>query len=242
MSGHLDRETLNDLLDGSLGGAERHAANEHLDGCGPCRAALHSLRETVEALHGLPREAMPPAGTWMAIRERIGELGREDGQDPSTEREADILPLPGATGRPRRLSLSFSQLAAAAALVALLSGGLVWSVLSRGPGAPAPTPVATDPIPPMGAASRAAATRDSGYEDVIRELSTLVEEGRDVLTPETQAVVERSLATVDSALAEVRQALAEDPGSDLLQRMLVDHQTTKVRVLRQAATAIEARS
>ena len=77
---------------------------------------------------------------------------------------------------------------------------------------------------------------------MVLELEALVENGRNVLAPETVAALEEALGSVDRALADVREALAADPSSELLMGMLVDQQTAKLRLLRQAAAVIDGRT
>lgn len=236
MNEHLSTERMNDLLDGALSHAEESVARGHLDRCAVCREEFALLAETVAAVRALPRVATAPAGGWARVEARIR------GTAPAAGSGAEVVRLPGARRAPRLVRLSLPQLAAAATIVAVLSGALVWFALGGGrTGVDDGATVAAAPRG-LGPAARAAATRDAGYDAAIDELQALVDRGRDVLAPETMTRLAESLATIDTALAEVRAALAEDPGSELLQSMLVDHQTAKMRVLRQAASAIEAQS
>ena len=237
MMEHPAHETLHDLLDGELSADAEADVRAHLDGCAACRETLRGFSSVVEGLGALPRAAATPGHLWGGIAARIGA------PEADTEaEEAEVLPFPAPARRTRRFSLSVPQLAAAAALVALISAGTVWMALAPA-GAPVTGPPAVAESPdPGGAAARAASTGAAGYDRTIRELERMVEAGEDVLAPETLATLEVSLQTVDEALAEVRRALAEDPGSELLHRLLAGHQTTKVRVLRQAVTAIQAQS
>jgi len=79
---------------------------------------------------------------------------------------------------------------------------------------------------------------ESSYEAAASELERILDQGRGLLDPETVATLERSLATIDQAIAEVEEALDADPSSELLARLLVNHQGTRLRVLRQAATLV----
>lgn len=235
MTQHPDIATLNDLVDGELDDARRAEVEAHLEACLDCRREWTALEKAVKELRGLPAVARVPPGLWESVRARMGDA-------PAAP--TPVLDFPTRTsGRTSggRVTLSWVQLAAAAAVVAFLSAGTAWMALRTGGTRPGPEipPVATTPTV---ASVRAAGLGTRGYEEAVRELETLVDRGRDVLTPETVATLEESLATVDAALADVRTALAEDPGSELLRRMLVSHQTARLRVLRQAATVIEARS
>lgn len=269
MMEHPGTETLHELLDGGLDARSEADLRAHLASCRACRTELEGLREAVEGLRSLPRSAVPPGHVWAGIRARLEPRPASAGEGDERS-EARVVPLrtrmtrsldgapgsagvgrePDADGAPasprarlrRRFTLSGAQLAAAAALVAFLSAGTVWMALRPGSGGPATSGAVVEAPAPGGAAARAASMGEESYDEAVRELEVLVARGRGVLAPETLATLEESLATVDAALSDVRQALEEDPGSNLLRRMLAGHQTTKLRVLRQAATAIEARS
>jgi len=249
MMDHLDDTTLHDLLDGELPEERATEARRHLDGCLPCARRHRSLRATLEALADLPSGAETPARVWEAVRRRtVGAAAAAPGPAPGGVRPAGGDPA--ARSRARRFSLV--ELATAAALVGLLSAGTVWMALSPGSGPLGPDFGADPPVsstglqspggPVAGAAARAVATGGEEYDDVVRELEALVAAGRSVLEPQTLRTLERATASVDRALAEIRAALEEDPGSALLERLRVTQQTRKLRILRQAVTAIESRT
>ena len=240
MMAHLDDTTIHDLLDGELPTEEAAAAREHLEGCLPCARRFRSLRATVEALGELPVGAAPPDRVWDAIRRRTVEA---DGA-PGRPSPSSLAPSPLA-GRARR-RFSLVELATAAALVGLLSAGTVWMALAPSDagveaGPPAMTASARPLVPP-GAAARAATGGAAEYADVVQELEGLVAAGRSVLEPGTIRTLQEATTSVDRALADIQAALAEDPGSALLERLLVTQQTRKLRILRQAVTAIESRT
>ena len=93
---------------------------------------------------------------------------------------------------------------------------------------------------PGGAAARAVSLQPAAYGETIERLEQILAEGRDVLAPETLVTIEESLATVDSAIDEIETALAEDPSSDLLQRLLSSHQSRKLGVLQRAVGAMQS--
>ena len=173
---------------------------------------------------------------------------------PDAGASSGILPFPGPSGdaadetpngpRARRGPFGARHLATAAAVAAVLSGGAVWLALGPGAGGSNATTATTEPAAPaVTSPARFASTGgQAAYDLAVRELELLVHEGADVLAPETLAALETSLATIDAALADVRQALEDDPSSELLRSLLVNHQTARIRVLRQAASRIQASS
>lgn len=237
MSGHIDIERMHDLIDGLVPSVEAEADVAHLGACDECRDEYARLEAVVAELRGLPDEARAPEGLWAGIEARLGE--------PAV---ADVVPFPGKEDRARRrFAFTVPQLAAAAVVVSVLSAGTVWMALSGGatgagstPGAAAlaEQPLGADP----GAAARLAASGDVAYESALLELQDLVEANRDLMAPETVAALDQSLATIDEAMVEIRRALRDDPNSELLARLLVNQQRSKLRVLRQAAAAVQARS
>ncbi len=236
MSDHLSTEHMHDLLDGLVPPEEAERDEAHLEACTGCRAEHEALMAVVEGLHGLPSDARAPEGIWAAIEARIGAEGAEPAR-----REASVLPFPGTAPGRRRLSFTMPQLAAAAVLVALVSAGTMWMALSRGAGA-ASSMAVTPATAEEGSAARMAASGEVAYDSALMELEDLVERHRDLMAPETREALDRSLATIDAAIAEIRGALEKDPNSELLARLLINQQRSKLRVLGQAATAVQARS
>jgi len=235
MSEHLSPERMHDLLDDLVPEGEAAVARAHLDACPRCRAEHDRMAHVVADLRSLPEGARPPEDLWPGIEGRLEAGWAED---------AHVVSLPAAArrrGGRRRLSLTVPQLAAAAAVVALLSAGTVWMALSGRTGGEAP-PIAARPEEGLGPAARMAAAGDAAYESAVVELEELVQANRDLMAPETAQALDESLRTIDEALATIQDAIRKDPNSELLARLLVNQQRSKLRVLRQAATAVQARS
>ena len=239
MSEHPTSERLHDLLDGLLEGPEMDATERHLEGCATCADRLAELSALLDALGGLPSEARPVRDLWPEIADRIADRIAA-GQGGGEGIPAKVLAFPAA-GRGdhaharRRVSATVPQLAAAAVLVSLLSAGSAWWVLSRSPGAVGPVAATPESVEtPAGRILPAAAPLDVALGDLEMALT----EGRDLLDPETLAVLEESLAAIDQAILEAREALASDPNSELLNRLLINHQRAKLRVLQQATAGL----
>jgi hypothetical protein len=139
--------------------------------------------------------------------------------------------------------LSVPQLAAAAAVVALLSAGAMRLAMQEpASGAVMADGTSTEAMTPGGAAARAVSLEPTRYADMIDQLEQVLEEGRSVLAPETLVTIDESLRTVDEAIREIETALAEDPNSDLLLRLLTTHQNTKLGVLQRAVGAMQTQA
>jgi hypothetical protein len=77
------------------------------------------------------------------------------------------------------------------------------------------------------------------YEQAIASLESVLDQGRHLLDSETVAILEASLAAIDRAIEEAREALADDPNNPALNRLLIKHEQSKLRVLRQASAAVQ---
>jgi anti-sigma factor RsiW len=243
---------MHEAIDGTLSAAETAGLGAHLEECAACRDGYARLSEVVAALRALPRAGRPPESTWADIRARIEGVDRD-----SDHEETKVLTLPTghaesierdtkrvrASFSNRGVRLSVPQLAAAAALVAFVSAG-VMRLAMRGDTAGV---VSAEPElgmleMPGGAAARAVSLDGDRYAETVARLEQVLAAGRSVLAPETLATIQESLATVDAAIDEIEAALAEDPNSDLLQRLLTAHQGTKLGVLERAVSAVHART
>jgi hypothetical protein len=238
MSDHISTPRMHDLVDGLLSASEVEDAKAHVEKGGACREEYARLSEVVGTLRSLPRSAEAPAGLWAGIEGRLGEA--DPGEMTSSETPvAEVVPLPVAHHTEGRLSFSVPQLAAAAVVISVLSAGTVWMALSGGQTLPAPVSVAETP---QESAAQSVSLDVQQYDVPIAELEEILDRGRALLSRETLLTLETSLRTIDEAIEEVQDALERDPASELLSRMLVNHQRTKLRVLRQAATSVHFRS
>lgn len=247
MMRHPKTVMLHDYLDDELSGDERTTVEAHVAACAPCRERLAGLAEVRTGLDGLPRVGRPGRDLWPGIRQRIA-----DGPDvvalPVTPvRQAAVLPGDGrdvgapATGAVlwrRRVSLPLPLALAAGLVLAFVSGALTWqAVRPVTPGSAAAVLTAPDAAPLRG---RQAAT--GAYDEAIADLEAFLARGRVRLDPVTVQTLEESLATIDAAIADARAALASDPGSALLQDMLLAQQRTKYRVLSRATAQLVPRT
>jgi anti-sigma factor RsiW len=205
-------DRLSEYIDDELTPDERTALEGHLAGCDACARLLDELRLVVDRAAAAP--ALPPASDlWPEIAARLA-TARHSG-------------LAGASPA-RRIAFTAPQLAAAALLVALLSGWMVWTATSR----PAP-PGAVDGVAAEGAA--APTLSPAQYDQAVAELERTLALGRDRLDAATVAVVEENLAIIDRAIEEARRALNEDPSNSYVSGHLAQVRRQKLELLRYAA-------
>lgn len=208
MSTHLSTEQLQDHADGALTGEDHALVERHLAICTSCAAESFALRALLADLAALPGVA-PARDLLPGIAARI---------------DAETFPAGEWT-----LMRARPWLAAAAALLVVLSASLTW-LLTR----PA-VPAGTQARPLASAEADAFLSTDAEYARAAAELETLLRINRAALEPEVAEVLEHTLATIDMALTEAREALARDPDNALLSGLLLASHEKKLDVLRQAA-------
>jgi hypothetical protein len=130
---------------GELPPAGERRVEEHVRACADCRAALEDLRAISRALAARPMVAAPGGEDWSGFMARLAE------------ETAHAAPLGGAAHWP------VAGLVAAAALVAVTTTGVMFSMRARPPAAPADA-VATRPAP-----APPAPADESGFEALSEE-------------------------------------------------------------------------
>jgi anti-sigma factor RsiW len=206
---------LSDYLDEELGAGERSACEAHLASCAECRAALADLRRVVARAQALS-DAPPAADLWPGVEAGLGRR----------------TVLSFQTVRRFRLSLTLPQAAAAALVLAAISGALVWLAQPRG-GAERSEAALGAPAVPVAIAR--AGFADESYDHAIADLERALADRRPALDPQTVATIERSLQAVDRAIADARRALEADPGNLYLNGYFAATRRRKLDLLRQAS-------
>lgn len=154
-------ERLSEYLDGDLDARTRRDLEAHLESCADCREVLDDLRALTARAEALA-DREPGFDLWPGIARRLeprpaGAWGRFTGW------------LAGA-----RIALTLPQLAAAAALLVVVSGGTVW-LLSR-PAATTPGVALENPTTAERPADVVAGTVDSPAEDTsVEDVGVYVE-------------------------------------------------------------------
>ena len=217
-------DRLSEYLDGDIAAAERSAIEAHVGGCPQCASTLEELRLVTARAAALAGRPMP-ADLWPAIAARL---------------EPPVLSL-----RRRRhwwsgpLTIGVPQLAAAAVILMVLSGGAVWLLRPRSrTSAVASVPSAAAPV--VSAASLGPARSD--YDAAVNDLQRILKEGRSRLDSTTVRRIEKSLASIDDAIVEARRAVEADPQSLYLHSHLAETRMRKLELLRRAAALASAQS
>ena len=214
---------LSEYVDGELEPSRRAAVESHLASCATCGAVAADLQSLVRAAGSL--EDQPPAADlWPAVARRIAPTP-----------EARVVPLPARPAR--RVSLSWTQLAAAAIALVVLAGGSMWLALSPEGALPGAAPGGTaDRGRIQGTGEAILAGLGQGpYDSAVADLEEALEASRDRLDPGTVAAIERNLRIIDDAIADTRRALAADPNSIYLSAHLAEQMRRQLDVLRTAS-------
>jgi anti-sigma factor RsiW len=242
MNDHLSVARLNDLVDGLLPAAEVASAKAHVEVCAVCREEYARISETVRELRSLPKSADAPDTVWSAVEGRISSSG-DTVPGATGDHHPGVVPLREPGRAPWRVTLSVSQLTAAAIVVSLLSATTAWVVVTQGGAGSASVAVEeANGASEVRSVSAEVANEAAEYDAAITDLEEILDRGRMLLSRETLVTLETSLEVIDEAINEVQAALERDPASELLLRVLMTHQRTKLHVLRQAATSLHFRS
>ncbi len=214
-------DRLSEYLDGEFTGPERTALEAHVASCDTCRTTLDELRRVVTNARALD-DRPPAADLWPGVSARIGLAAR-------------------SKSRPvvRRFSLTVPQLAAAAVVLALLSGGTAWLLGGRGTVATAPVAV-SERVPTL--LNATTYPGDTRFEAQVAALERALAASRGRLDTATVRVIERNLSIIDRAIRNAQSALAADPANSYLNLHLAQEMRRKLELLRQAATLAGARS
>ena len=249
-------DRLSDYLDGELPADEHRAVESHLRECAPCNAVLNDLKRVVARAQAAGDAARPPrADLWAGIAERIDAPRTPAGAGPA----APLDNVASFHGRaPRRIVFTLPQLAAAAIVVATVSGGLAWQSAQRS-GRPEGLHYASDDqrgrldpgttsdplngrntssadlqVRPDDARVETVGLADAQYDAAVADLENALKTGRGRLDSSTIAIVEQNLQIIDQAINQARQALVGDPANTYLSSHLVETRRRKLDLLRRA--------
>ena len=222
------RESIQELIDGTIGGIRRAELERHLAECAECRsflADMETIRQTAESLEPLE----PPDRVWLQIAGRLRQEGR-------------VQPPPARPASSPRYAL----MAIAAALV-LVVGAAIVALVSQYRANPAtpPATTATATVTPAADANADIAVEsveaefrlaEQHYQNAIAKLeqaARLDQAGRDAntLDAQTAAMLQKNLQVIDQAIAESREAVRSEPLSAAARDSLFDALRRKVALL-----------
>jgi len=221
-------DKLSEYLDDELAGNERAAVETHLAQCRECTGVLNDLRRVIAQAHGATADVrLPHTDLWPGVAGRIERVRQ-----------------------PRRIALTISQLAAAAVVVAAVSGGLAWRFA---PASDRPDALRHDTTTPREGAQAFGPANTSGsdalspdavvapvsmadaqYDAAVSDLERALKQGRGRLDASTIAIVEHNLEIIDHAISQAREALAADPANTYLSSHLAEARRRKLDLLRRA--------
>lgn len=221
-------ESIQELIDGTIGAIRRAELERHLATCEECRALLadmQAIRDTADTFEPLE----PPAGVWLQIAGRLRQEGR-----------VQAPPAPQARRVP-----GYAILAIAASLVLAVGVAIAFLVMQyRSPTKVAPAPVVAqapgNPSQDVAVESVEAEFRlaEQHYQNAIAKLEQAARldqaaAGRDAntLDPQTAAMLQKNLQVIDQAIAESRAALQSEPLSASARDSLFDALKRKVALL-----------
>jgi anti-sigma factor RsiW len=230
---HPNEDVLNELVDGTLGPAERTDVERHLATCAECQTVVDDLRGLRRAIASLELRE-PPAGVWprigRALHEAQGDVAR------------------GFQTSDRRLGAVFTRLkgsrvlwvsAAAAAAVVLAASLTLRLALGSRSGPPAPETTATATTTDSAQAVEAELRQASEhYEKAIKGLEQIANAEQGTLDPQTAATLRKNLGVIDQAISESRAALHTQPNSEPAQQSLIDSFKTKIALLQDTVALI----
>jgi hypothetical protein len=211
------RQSIQELVDGTLGPIRQAELEQHLAECDACEqlaADLQFVRDTAASLD----TPIPPARVWMQIAGRLRQEGR--------------VAEPAAPATPRR---HMAILAIAAALILAVGASLVVLLRDSGPVTPAGLPSQAgnaqenDAVQTIAEEIRLA---EMHYQNVITKLEEVARlDAESGLDPQTAATLEKSLIVIDQAIAESRVGVRSDPQNPAARQSLLDALRQKVTVL-----------
>jgi hypothetical protein len=225
MNCHEFELELGDYVDGDLPSDRVKAVGAHVDACARCRAIVVDFT----AIRGAARTLephVPSADVWNRIADAVEREQRATQSDPERARQAPWWRL--ATG-----SLAWRPLAAAAAMLVLLTGGtwLAWHEASTAVTSTSSASATAGIDPEIELA-------DQQYSAAIGDLEKVTRTESGSLDPETVKVVQANLEVIDQAIGQSREALKSQPANQVAQESLFDALRSKVQLLQDTVALI----
>ncbi len=225
------RESIHELIDGTIGNIRRAELERHLADCTDCRAWLadmEAIRDTAGSLDPLE----PPDGVWLQIAGRLRQEGRvalPPARQPARVRHVALLAIAASL-----------LLAVGAAIVMLLPQYRTNNAGPRAAAVGTPAPQPGNPGGDVAVESVEAEFRlaEQHYQNAIAKLEQAVKldqaasgQNGNTLDAQTAAMLQKNLQVIDQAIAESRSGLRSDPLSAAALASLFDALRSKVALL-----------
>jgi len=201
----------------------------HRAECAECTALWAELDAISAQAARLPL-LQPSRDLWQGIEARIGGAVATVETAPAAPRS--VRPF---------LSNQYLRLAVAASLLVAVTSGVTWQLATRGTltaelAAPADlaSGVDSETAEELHLASFQSSVQTMDEE--IAALETIVADRRSTLDPRTISILEENLKVIDKAISESRAALVADPASRFLSEQFTRAYSSKLTLLRDAAT------
>ncbi len=230
MSRHVT-DSLSDYLDEELELSRCEELEAHLGECADCAATLAELRRVVARARMLPQE-LPhgPAGA----SEPLPDLW--PGIEAAITSRPRVTVVRGSGWNERRVTFTFTQLAAACLAIAIISGTAVWYARTTGRHDAGQLIPGSDAVTAVAPASTSPAATSTAVEELRRALAN----GREDLDPVTVQTLEESLITIEIAILQARRALDADPRNTYVRAHLDETMRRKVELLHRATMLASA--
>jgi len=213
---HPDGVTLSEYVDEALPAPPAAEVREHLASCAECQRLVQTLRDVKRAAQQLP-QLEPRREVWTRLERTLRANPR------------------------RQLSMQWSWLAAAAAVLLAVFIGYRLADVHRQPAAPAPAASASAEASDAAAAQFVEAElrqAEEHYQKAFTRLQQSMNDGKGSLDPQTAATLEKNLAVVDQAISESRAALRAQPTSAPAQASLLESFKSKITLLEDTVALI----
>ncbi|HKO95875.1 MAG TPA: anti-sigma factor [Pyrinomonadaceae bacterium] len=224
------QDLVSDLLDGSLSQEDQNTLNLHLEECLSCADVRNDLQSIVSFCQTQRGEYSAPPNEqamWLRIRNVI------EASEPLTAKAASASPqrkLFGWVGR--TWELSFSQLAASAAVIVLLvSLTTVVGLRRLNLSTPARAPESTTES--MGMAAANLRNRINQQQQAIAYWNQRVEFNKARWNPEMRETFDRNLKVIDQAVSSSFDALSANPHDEVSEEMLNTALNEKLALLKE---------
>lgn len=224
------RNSIQELVDGTLGPIRRSELELHLDQCDDCRALAADLARIRQAAAELPPLA-PPERVWLQIAGRLRQEGRIRDTAPAAPRHRARLWLATAAAL---------VIAASASLYLLVPRQHLATRTALAPAASSGSQTAGNAAPSQSVESvqNEVDQAQAQFENAIADLEKVTRANQKALDPTTAATIDKNLNIIDQAIAENRAAVRSDPTSAAARSTLFDALRQKVALLQDTITLI----